>query len=126
LVVQWPHEFLTNTEVDERTALCVLTHDPKFDVPVLKAAVKTPAGYIGAMGSRATHRDRIQRLRASGATASELARICGPIGLDIGARTPGEVAVAIAAEIIAVRYRRRAPSLSQRSGPVHEVSGAAG
>jgi xanthine dehydrogenase accessory factor len=120
LVVMWPHEFLATAAVDERTVLCVLTHDPKFDVPLLKAAVKTPAAYIGAMGSRQTHRDRIQRLQAAGATTSELARISGPIGLDIGARTPEEVAVAIGAEIVALRYGRPAPSLSRRSGPIHE------
>jgi xanthine dehydrogenase accessory factor len=119
VVVRWPHEFLVDAPVDERTALCVLTHDPKFDVPLLIAALKTPAGYVGAMGSRHTHRDRMRRLRAEGVGANELRRIRGPIGLDIGARTPEEVAVAIAAEIIALRYGRRALALSDRSGPVH-------
>jgi xanthine dehydrogenase accessory factor len=119
VVVRWPHEFLVDAPVDERTALCVLTHDPKFDVPLLIAALKTPAGYVGAMGSRRTHRDRMRRLKAEGVGANELRRIRGPIGLDIGARTPEEVAVAIAAEIIALRYGRRALALSDRSGPVH-------
>jgi xanthine dehydrogenase accessory factor len=119
VVVRWPHEFLAEAPVDERTALCVLTHDPKFDVPLLMAAVKTPAAYVGAMGSRRTHRDRMRRLQAEGVGADELRRIRGPIGLDIGARTPEEVAVAIAAEIIALRYGKRALALSDRSGPVH-------
>lgn len=119
VVVRWPHEFLAEAAVDERTVLCVLTHDPKFDVPLLKAAVKTPAAYVGAMGSRRTHRDRMRRLQAEGVGANELRRIRGPIGLDIGARTPEEVAVAIAAEIIALRYGKRALALSDRSGPVH-------
>jgi xanthine dehydrogenase accessory factor len=119
IVVRWPHEFLAEAPVDERTALCVLTHDPKFDVPLLMAAVRTPAAYIGAMGSRRTHGNRIRRLQAEGVGADDVRRIRGPIGLDIGARTPEEVAVAIAAEIIALRYRKRAVSLSERSGPIH-------
>jgi xanthine dehydrogenase accessory factor len=88
--------------VDERTAICVLTHDEKFDVPILKQAVKSPAGYIGAMGSRRTTERRAERLREEGVTDDELARIHAPIGLKIGSRTPEEVAVAIAAEIISV------------------------
>jgi xanthine dehydrogenase accessory factor len=125
VVVRWPHEFLAEALVDKRTALCVLTHDPKFDVPLLMAAVKTPAAYVGAMGSRRTHRDRIRRLQAEGVGPEELRRIRGPIGLDIGARTPEEVAVAIAAEIIALRYGKRALALSDRSGPVHGELAAA-
>jgi xanthine dehydrogenase accessory factor len=119
VVVAWPHEFLAAAAVDERTVLCILTHDPKFDVPVLVAAVQTPAAYIGAMGSRRTHLDRMRRLRKEGVRGRDLERIHGPIGLDIGARTPEEVAVAIAAEIIALRYGKEAPSLSQSSGPLH-------
>ena len=120
VVVAWPHEFLASAPVDERTALCILTHDPKFDVPVLVAAVRTLAAYIGAMGSRRTHTDRMRRLREEGVAERDLARIRGPIGLDIGARTPEEVAVAIAAEIIALRYGKEAPSLSNGSGPIHQ------
>ena len=119
VIVRWPHEFLAEARVDERTAVCVLTHDPKFDVPLLAAAVKTPAGYIGAMGSRRTHGDRIRRMQAEGVGEDDLRRIRGPIGLDIGARTPEEVAVAIAAEIIALRYGKGAVSLSERCGPIH-------
>jgi xanthine dehydrogenase accessory factor len=119
VVVEWPHEFLTQAPVDQRTVLCVLTHDPKFDVPLLVEAVKTRAAYVGAMGSRRTHTDRVRRLRDEGVGEVDIRRIRGPIGLDIGARTPEEVAVAIAAEIIALRYGKRAAALSDRSGPVH-------
>jgi xanthine dehydrogenase accessory factor len=102
LVVEWPDKFLADAPVDERTAICVLTHDHKFDVPVLKVALETPAGYIGAMGARRTNEDRAERLRAEGVTEDELARIHAPIGLKIGSRTPQEVAVAVAAEIVQV------------------------
>jgi xanthine dehydrogenase accessory factor len=102
LVVDWPDRFLAAAPVDKRTAICVLTHDDKFDVPILKAAVKGPAGYIGAMGSRRTTERRAERLREEGVTEEELARIHAPIGLKIASRSPEEVAVAIAAEIISV------------------------
>jgi xanthine dehydrogenase accessory factor len=105
LVVAWPHEFLVSAPVDERTAICVLTHDHKFDVPLLHAALATPAGYIGALGGRKTREDRAERLRAEGVTEAQLARIHAPIGLDIGAKTPEEVGVAVAAEIVAVSNR---------------------
>jgi xanthine dehydrogenase accessory factor len=120
IVVAWPDEFLKTAEVDTRTVICVLTHDPKFDVPVLKAALKTPAAYIGAMGSRRTHDNRTARLKEEGVTAEELARISSPVGLDIGARTPEETSVAIAAEIIAFRTGHSGGRLSERSGPIHE------
>jgi xanthine dehydrogenase accessory factor len=119
VVVAWPDEFLQTAEVDGRTVICVLTHDPKFDVPVLKAALETPAGYIGAMGSRRTHDNRTARLKEEGVTEEGLARISSPIGLDIGARTPEETAVAIAAEIIAFRTGHSGGRLSERSGPIH-------
>jgi xanthine dehydrogenase accessory factor len=102
LVVEWPDRFLAEASVDERTAICILTHDHKFDVPALKVALETPAGYIGAMGSRRTNADRAERLRAEGVTDEEMARIHAPIGLKIGSRSPQEVAVAIAAEIVQV------------------------
>lgn len=101
IVVMWPHKYLQTIDVTERTALCVLTHDPKFDVPLLELALRTKAGYVGAMGSRKTHNDRLQRLREVGLTDAELSRLRSPIGLDLGARTPEETAVSIAAEIIA-------------------------
>jgi xanthine dehydrogenase accessory factor len=103
LVVGWPHEFLRSAEVDERTAICVLTHEHKFDVPLLRAALAGPAGYIGALGGSKTRADREERLRAEGVDEEDLRRIHAPIGLDIGARTPEEVAVAVAAEIVALR-----------------------
>jgi xanthine dehydrogenase accessory factor len=102
LVVEWPDRFLQEAHVDERTAICILTHDHKFDVPALKVALETRAGYIGAMGSRRTNADRAERLRAEGVTEEEMARIHAPIGLKIGSRSPQEVAVAIAAEIVQV------------------------
>lgn len=100
LVVAWPHEFLARAPVDERTAICVLTHDPKFDVPALKVALQGPAGYIGAMGSRRTTEKRAERLRAEGVGDEAIARIHAPIGIPIAARTPEEVAVSVAAEIV--------------------------
>ena len=110
LVVEWPDRFLERTPVDARTAICVLTHDEKFDVPALIAALETPAVYIGAMGSKVTTADREERLRAEGVDDAGLARIHAPIGLAIGARSPEEVAVAIGAEIVEATAlaRRRA------------------
>jgi xanthine dehydrogenase accessory factor len=90
--------------VDAETVICVLTHDPKFDVPLLERALRTPARYIGAMGSRRTHEDRLRHLREAGVADAALARLASPIGLDLGARTPEETAVAIMAEIIALRW----------------------
>jgi xanthine dehydrogenase accessory factor len=106
LVVDWPDRFLEQAPIDERTAICVLTHDHKFDVPLLKVALRTPAGYVGAMGSRRTTEERNERLRAEGVTDEELARVRAPIGLRIGARSPEEVAVAIGAEIVQVARDR--------------------
>ena len=106
LVVGWPDEVLREAPVDGRTAICVLTHDRKLDVPALKAALASPAGYIGAMGSRRTTEARAAALREEGVGDEDLARIRAPIGLDIGSRTPAEVAVAVAAEIVSVRRGR--------------------
>jgi xanthine dehydrogenase accessory factor len=114
LVVDWPDRFLAAAPVDERTAICVLTHDEKFDVPILKEAVKSPAGYIGAMGSRRTTERRAERLREEGITDEELARIHAPIGLKIASRSPEEVAVAIAAEIISV-FNAKAARVSEKA-----------
>jgi xanthine dehydrogenase accessory factor len=100
LVVEWPDRFLTQAPVDHRTAICVLTHDHKFDVPLLKVALESPAGYIGALGSRRTNEARADRLQAEGVTAEQLERLHAPIGLDIGSRTPEEVAIAVAAQIV--------------------------
>lgn len=119
VVVEWPHRYLARTEVDERTVVCVLTHDPKFDVPLLEVALRTPLAYLGAMGSRRTNDDRLARLRERGFTAADLARLRAPIGLDIGGRTPEETAVSIAAEIIASRWGGSGAHLSSVSGPIH-------
>ncbi|MFD5544414.1 XdhC family protein, partial [Streptomyces sp. NPDC127079] len=103
IVVEWPHRYLERTRTDGRTVLCVLTHDAKFDVPLLRLALRLPMAYVGAMGSRRTHLDRTARLREVGVTELELARLRSPIGLDLGARTPEETALSIAAEIVAAR-----------------------
>ena len=122
LVVQWPHKYLASTQVDERTVLCVLTHDPKFDVPLLRVALRLPeVDYIGVMGSRRTHDDRMKRLREIGLTDAEVGRLASPIGLDLGARTPEETAVSIAAEIIARRWGGggRPLAVSDHAGDQH-------
>ncbi|WP_037603882.1 XdhC family protein [Streptacidiphilus rugosus] len=119
VVVDWPHRYLAATEVDRSTAICVLTHDPKFDVPVLEVALRTPATYIGVMGGRRTHEDRLRRLREAGVDEAALARLRAPIGLDLGARTPEEVAVSIAAEIVSTRWGGTGAALSTTTGAVH-------
>ncbi len=121
VVVDWPHRLLERVGdgLGPRDAVCVLTHDPKFDVPAVLAALRTDVGYLGAMGSRRTTEDRNRRLREEGATEAELARIMAPIGLDLGARTPEETAVSILAEVIASRTGRAAPSLRDADGPIH-------
>ncbi len=124
VVVEWPDRYLSaqaeRGAIDERTAICVLTHDPKFDVPVLQVALRLPAvGYIGVMGSRRTHDDRLRRLREAGLADSELARLASPIGLDLGARTPEETAVSIAAEIIARRWGGGGRPLAELDGRIH-------
>jgi xanthine dehydrogenase accessory factor len=119
VVVDWPHRFLAGTDVDARTVICVLTHDPKFDVPLLEVALRTPAGYIGAMGSRRTHDDRLARLREVGLTEDELGRLRSPIGLDLGARTPEETAVSIAAELIQLRWGGTGQALTDTEGRIH-------
>jgi len=121
VVVDWPHRLLERVghELGPRDAVCVLTHDPKFDVPAVLAALRTGVGYLGAMGSRRTTDDRNRRLREEGASEEELRRIKAPIGLDIGARTPEETAVSILAEVIAARTGRAAPSLRDADGPIH-------
>ena len=122
IAVEWPDEFLARSPVDRRTVICVLTHDPKFDVPLLKVALTTSAGYVGALGSRRTHEARCPALRAAGVSEDALARIRAPIGLELGARTPEEVAVAIAAEIVAVRYGR--PTSERILRAEHRTPGA--
>lgn len=121
VVNDWPDRYLAKVGegLGPRDAVCVLTHDHKFDVPALVAALETGVGYLGAMGSRRTHDDRVRRLREAGVDDAGLARIMAPIGLDLGARTPEETAIAICAEIIALRTGRQAPSLRDARGPIH-------
>ncbi|MEV0555937.1 MULTISPECIES: XdhC/CoxI family protein [unclassified Streptomyces] len=119
IVVDWPHRYLERTHVDARTVLCVLTHDAKFDVPLLRLALRLPVAYVGAMGSRRTHLDRNERLREVGVTELELARLRSPIGLDLGARTPEETALSIAAEIVANRRGGTGVSLTGAHTPIH-------
>ena len=124
VVVEWPNRYLSAQheagEIDARTVICVLTHDPKFDVPLLEVALRLPQiGYLGAMGSRRTHDDRMARLREAGLTETELTRLHSPIGLDLGARTPEETAVSIAAEIIARRWGGGGRPLTETDGRIH-------
>ncbi|WP_089116743.1 XdhC family protein [Streptomyces sp. SS07] len=126
VVRAWPHTYLASTEVDARTVVCVLTHDPKFDVPLLLAALRTPAAYIGVMGSRRTHHDRLARLREAGADEAALARLASPVGLDLGARTPEETAVSIAAEVIQHRWGGTGRPLGELTGAIHHPGGPAG
>ena len=127
VVVDWPHRYLASQledgQIDARTVICVLTHDPKFDVPLLEIALRIPEiAYVGAMGSRRTHEDRMARLREVGLQEEELARLSSPIGLDLGARTPEETAVSIAAEIIATRWGGGGERLTDTRGPIHHTS----
>jgi xanthine dehydrogenase accessory factor len=122
VVVDWPHRWLATQHVDPRTVIAVLTHDPKFDVPAIKQALMTDAGYIGAMGSRRTHEDRLRRLREAGVSESDLKRLHSPIGLDLGARTPEETAISIAAEIIVDRWGGSGKPLEDTSGPIHPTA----
>lgn len=119
VVVDWPHRYLATTEVDARTAVCVLTHDAKFDVPLLSLALGLPVGYVGAMGSRRTHAERLRLLDEAGVTPEQLARLRSPIGLDLGARTPEETAVSITAEIVAHTHGGSGLPLSRGTAPIH-------
>ncbi len=121
VVVDWPHRLLDRVgdQLGPRDAVCVLTHDPKFDVPAVIAALRTDVGYLGAMGSRRTTDERNRRLREEGVTDDELARVMAPIGLDLGARTPEETAISILAEVISTRTGRDAPSLRDADGEIH-------
>ena len=126
VIVDWPHRYLAAEveagRIDARTIICVLTHDPKFDVPVLEIALRLPhIGYIGAMGSRKTHEERLQRLREAGLTDDEIGKLSSPIGLDLGARTPEETAVSIAAEIIGQRWGGQGARLAELSGRIHHT-----
>lgn len=126
VVVAWPHEYLAQTQVGPRDAILVLTHDSKFDVPVLQEALGTQAGYIGALGSRKTHEKRNRELVEAGVDPAELERVCSPVGLDIGGRTPEETAISIAAELIALRNGRSGGRLSRSRGRLHNEELEAG
>jgi xanthine dehydrogenase accessory factor len=121
VIVDWPDRLLDRIgdELGGRDAVCVLTHDPKFDVPAIVGSLQSAVGYIGVMGSRKTHERRMERLAEAGVTESQLARVFAPIGIDIGARTPEETAISICAEVIARRTGRGVPSLRHGSGPIH-------
>jgi xanthine dehydrogenase accessory factor len=124
VIVDWPHRYLAAEaaagRIDSRTVVCVLTHDPKFDVPLLEVALRLPyLGYVGAMGSRMTHQHRLQRLHEAGLSDVEIGRLSSPIGLDLGARTPEETAVSIAAEIVSQRWGGKGSRLSELSGRIH-------
>lgn len=119
VVVEWPSDYLAATEVDSRTVVAVLTHDEKFDVPLLELALTLPVAYVGAMGSRRTHERRLRLLREAGVAEEALARLHSPIGLDIGASTPEETAVSILAEVLAARTGASGAPLAESSGPIH-------
>ena len=121
VVVTWPGPMFARrgAELSGRDAVCILTHDPKFDVPAVQGALATKVGYIGVMGSRKTHAKRMDRLREVGVTDEQLDALMSPIGLDLGARTPEETAISICAEIIARRTGRATPSLRDADGPIH-------
>jgi xanthine dehydrogenase accessory factor len=126
VIVDWPHRYLQAEvdagNIDERTVLCVLTHDPKFDVPLLEVALRLPVAYVGAMGSRRTHDERLARLLEAGLSKEEVERRSSPFGLDLGARTPEETAVSIAAEIIAGRWGGSGERLAVVEGPIHATA----
>jgi xanthine dehydrogenase accessory factor len=124
LVVDWPHRWFEARRhlFGPDTAVCVLTHDAKFDVPLLRAALRSRAGYVGAMGSRRTHEDRLERLREAGVSEGETARLRSPIGLDLGGRGPEETAVSIAAEIVALRRGGSGLPLTGLGTPIHNAS----
>jgi xanthine dehydrogenase accessory factor len=115
VLTEWPDDALRALRIDSSTAVVVLTHDPKFDEPALIAALASDAGYIGAIGSRGTHESRLESLRAQGVTEEQIARIHAPIGLDLGGKTPAEIALAILAEVVAVRYHRSGGMMRDRA-----------
>ncbi|HNM97087.1 MAG TPA: XdhC family protein, partial [Marmoricola sp.] len=126
VVVQWPHRYLKaeveSGRIDRRTVICVLTHDPKFDVPLLEVALPLEVAYVGAMGSRRTHADRERRLREQGLSDALIGKLASPIGLDLGARTPEETAISIAAEIIARQWGGSGEPLASTDGRIHHQS----
>jgi xanthine dehydrogenase accessory factor len=124
LAVEWPPEYLERTDIDERTVICVLSHDDRFDADALVVALRSPAGYVGAMGSRRTHARRMDALRERGVEPELLARLRSPIGLDLGGSTPEETAVSILAEVIAERTAASRRPLTVLDGAIHARTGA--
>ena len=125
IIQAWPDDTLAQLELPQSTYVAILTHDPKFDEPALLGSIETHARYIGAVGSRKTNADRRERLIAAGLSDESLARIRGPIGLDIGANTPEEMAVSIMAEIVAIRHGREGGPLTRATGNIRgERTGA--
>ena len=121
VVVDWPNRLIDEVghSLDTQDAICILTHDNKFDVPAVLASLKTKVGYIGVMGSRRTHEDRLERLKENGITEQEITRLRSPIGMDLGARTPEETAISVVSEIIALRTKRPMHALKDTVGPIH-------
>lgn len=119
VAVDWPDRYLASQQLDERDVVLVFTHDAKFDEPALIAGLESGAGYVGALGSRRTHEERLERLRERGVSEAALARVAAPCGLDIGARTPAETAISVLAEILALRAHRTGERLADTSGPIH-------
>ena len=113
LIVAWPDEAMTKLAIDNSTYVVILTHDPKFDLPALRSVLAKDAGYIGAIGSRKTNQNRFDELRSEGFTDEQLSRVHGPIGLDLGGRGAEETALAIMAEVTAVRYGRTGATLKE-------------
>ncbi len=122
VVVDWPHRYLAGTAVDARAVICSLVHDPKFEIPLLVAALRSPAGYVGALGSRRTHAKRVEALRREGLGEDEIARLRAPIGLDLGATTPEETAISVIAEVVAVRAGGSGQELRGTTGRIHRES----
>ncbi|MEU5942223.1 XdhC family protein [Micromonospora sp. NPDC047548] len=117
----WPHRWLPTVPVDRSTVLCLLGHDPRHELALLRAALDTPAGYLGVLGSRAAHAARVERLRAEGVSEAQLDRLAAPAGLDLNGRTSVEIALAIAAELVAVRRGGSGRPLTGLSGPIHRT-----
>jgi len=119
VVCSWPHHWLSEQTITPDTVICTLNHDPKFEIPLLSLALRSPAAYVGAMGSRSTHRQRLKALEQEGLKSTELQRLRAPIGLDLGGRTAAEIALAILAEVVMLRCRGGGTPLAQGEGPLH-------
>jgi len=119
VVCSWPHHWLSEQTITPDTVICALNHDPKFEIPLLSLALRSPAAYVGAMGSRSTHRQRLKALEQEGLKSTELQRLRAPIGLDLGGRTAAEIALAILAEVVMLRCRGGGTPLAQGEGPLH-------